>query len=249
MLRHALELFEHGIFHYLDKTDVGRKFALLHIDHSIELVLKEKIVRVGTSIYKSNGKTIGIHEAYAALSHISIPEKPRLEDLHDFRNIVQHKGLTPDQHTTEFFINEAYAFVKRFLKDELNLQLESYLPRHYVQAMEGLDKDLPKEVRRRLKEAEKLFSSGAHEVAVISAFAALEIAVREKLKNIAEPSTSLPSLIRLYIDSGMSDKPSFSKMRHVYALRNRAAHTGTGITRDEAREALDIIQDIIKEFV
>lgn len=54
MLIHALESFEHGIFHHLDNTDTSRKFAFLHIDHAIELILKEKVVRLGLSIL---GKT------------------------------------------------------------------------------------------------------------------------------------------------------------------------------------------------
>ena len=34
MLRHAFESFEHGLLHYLEGTELGRKFALLHIDHA-----------------------------------------------------------------------------------------------------------------------------------------------------------------------------------------------------------------------
>ena len=75
MLRHAFESFEHGLLHYLEGTELGRKFALLHIDHAIELILKEKVVRTGQSIYRKDGKTITVHEAYAALVNIPIPEK------------------------------------------------------------------------------------------------------------------------------------------------------------------------------
>jgi len=246
MLRHALESFEHGILHYLDGTDLGRKFALLHVDHSIELVLKEKIARTGQSIFRKNGKTIGVHEAYAALSNISIPEKPRLEDLHDFRNIVQHKGLTPDEHTTEFYITEAYNFVKRFLKDELGIQLDAYLPHRYIMAMEGLApeyEELTEEAKRRLIDAEQLFSSGAHEMAVISAFVALEITVRERTRGTG-PSP-LRNLMKRYVDTGVIDNTMWTKFRQVYDLRNKAAHTGGGISREEARKALDYLNEII----
>jgi hypothetical protein len=145
MLRHALESFEHGVFHYLDGTELSRKFALLHIDHAIELILKEKVAQTGQSIFRKDGKTIGIHEAYSALEskNVTILEKPRLEDLHDFRNIVQHKGLTPDEHTTEFYVTEAYRFMKRFLTEELGIRLASILPRPYITAMEGLEPGKP----------------------------------------------------------------------------------------------------------
>ena len=98
ILRHSLESFEHGVFHYLDNTELGRKFALLHVDHSIELMLKEKVVRLGQSIYRKDGKTIGAHEAYTALesSNISVPEKPRLEGFPPASEILSSiKDLRP----------------------------------------------------------------------------------------------------------------------------------------------------------
>jgi len=248
ILRHALESFEHGVFHYLDDTEIGRKFALLHIDHSIELILKEKVARLGQSIFKKDGKTIGVYDAYTILENhsISIPEKPRLEDLHDFRNIVQHKGLTPDEHTTEFYITVAYNFVKRFLHDEMGIELDTYLPRPYIRAMEGLEPEegkLADEVKRRLLDSEQLFSSGAYEMAVISAFTGLEIAIRNKFKD-SKPSP-LVNLFRQLVDEGKVDENVWARFKHVTQLRNKAAHTGGGISREQAREALNDLNGIV----
>ncbi len=65
MLKHAIESFEHGLEHFLDGTEKSRKFALLHIDHAIELLLKEKCVQLGKSIYRGDGTTLTIHEAFS----------------------------------------------------------------------------------------------------------------------------------------------------------------------------------------
>lgn len=250
MLRHSLESFEHGIFHYLDTTELGRKFALLHVDHSIELILKEKVVCLGKSVYKKDGKTIGIHEAYTALegSGVSIPEKPRLEDLHDFRNVVQHKGLTPDEHTTEFYVNEAYRFVKRFLHDELGLQLDAYLPRSYTKAIEGIETEEEKaggNVNKRLSEAEAVFAAGAYESAIVSAYIALERAVRSKLYDDRQPLTVL--LERL-VDEGHISNRAQKRLMLITDLRNRAAHTGDRISRKQAQETLNTLKAIIAEI-
>lgn len=121
MLKHALESIEHGLVHFLDGTETGRKFALLHLDHGIELAIKAEVVRQGHSIYQKEGRTIGFHQALDLLPCGSTPERPRLEDLHDFRNIVQHKGLTPDESTTDFYVKEAFAFICRFFKDALEI--------------------------------------------------------------------------------------------------------------------------------
>jgi hypothetical protein len=246
MLRHAIESFEHGVLHFLDGTDLGRKFALLHIDHAIELILQEKVARIGHSIYRKDGKTIGVHEAYAVLQNVAIPEQPRLEDLHDFRNIVQHKGLTPDALTTEFYVGEAYRFIKRFLNDELSVTISSCLPHAYIRAMEGDDLDnagIIEEVRRKLIDAEQLFSSGSYEMAVVSSFVAMEIAVR-KLFSFDRP-TPLVSHLRYLVDLGKVDASLWVNYKNAAALRNKAAHTGGGISRADARKAIDDIHGLI----
>ena len=68
MFLHAVESFEHGLQHHLDGTTKSRKFALLHIDQAIELFLKEKVVRLGKSIYKSDGTTLNLHEVFKSLA-------------------------------------------------------------------------------------------------------------------------------------------------------------------------------------
>lgn len=246
MLRHALESFEHGVFHYLDGTETSRKFALLHVDHAIELILKEKVAQTGQSIFRKDGKTIGVHEAYSALASkgVSIPEKPRLEDLHDFRNIVQHKGLTPDHHTTEFYVTEAYRFMERFLSEEMGMALGSFLPRPYVMTMEGVEPErvaLSEDVARRLDQAERLFSYAAYESAVISAFVALEIAVRGRP---ADRTTPLNRLVETMMKSGELDKVIWRKFRAITDLRNRAAHTGDRVSAEQARETLSFAGEL-----
>jgi hypothetical protein len=140
MLKHAIESFEHGLEHYLDGTERSRKFALLHIDHSIELMIKEKCVLLGKSIFKSDGTTLGVHEAFNSLKkeNVAIPEQPRLEDLHDLRNTIQHKGLVPDSLTAQFHVEIAYEFVKRFLQTEIGISLHDALPSRYIRLMEGI---------------------------------------------------------------------------------------------------------------
>lgn len=244
ILRHALESFEHGIFHYLDSTELGRKFALLHIDHAIELIFKEKVVRIGQSIYRKDGKTITIYEAYTILENgnVSIPEKPRLEELHDFRNVVQHKGLTPDLQTTEFYVNEAYQFVKRFLHEELTIELESYLPRPYIKAIEGIEEQVTSEIAKHFSEAETLFAIGTYESAVISAFVALERAIRSKVKD-GRPAPPM-NLIRQLVEEGKITKDDLKKFSVVYDLRNRAVHTSDRISKEQARQVLNGLKEI-----
>lgn len=138
MLQHALESFAHGLEHFLDGAERSRKFALLHIDQAVELFLKEKCIQLGKSIYKSDGSTLSVHETFRSLEkEIQLTERPRLEELHDLRNTVQHKGLTPDAATTDFYVHLAYEFAKRFLARELGLPIEGVLSPQHRALMEG----------------------------------------------------------------------------------------------------------------
>jgi len=54
LLRSAMETLDHGLWHFLrSETSTDMKFALLHVDQAIELLLKEKVRSAGRSIYKN----------------------------------------------------------------------------------------------------------------------------------------------------------------------------------------------------
>ena len=70
LLRSAFEVLEHGLYHYLRSTaPKDMKFALLHIDQAIELLLKERVRLGGRWIYKNPKETITIHGAYDVLQN------------------------------------------------------------------------------------------------------------------------------------------------------------------------------------
>jgi hypothetical protein len=49
----------------------------------------------------------------------------------DERNIIQHKGATVSVTEVEFYIKKTFEFLKRFLKDELKLDLYKIVDRRY----------------------------------------------------------------------------------------------------------------------
>src|ERR1700692_1856832 len=89
LLRSAFETLEHGLFHYLrSSTSKDMKFALLHVDQAIELLLKERVRLGGVSVYKNPKETISMYGAYDILANqmkVKIPERPDLELLHEER--------------------------------------------------------------------------------------------------------------------------------------------------------------------
>ena len=136
ILRSALEVLEHGLWHFFRSTTTkDMKFALLHIDQAIELLLKERVRSAGKSIYKNPKETITIWVAYTILEQeleCNIPEKADLELLHEERNNIQHKYANPNAEDAAFHIERAMQFINRFSKEELNLELSNYIPSEYI---------------------------------------------------------------------------------------------------------------------
>ena len=111
------------------------KFALLHIDQAIELLLKERVRTGGKSIYKNPKETISIWEAYKILEQeikCIIVEKPNLEMLHEERNNIQHRYSNPSSEDAAFHVENAVRFISRFVKDELKLELSDFVSSEYL---------------------------------------------------------------------------------------------------------------------
>jgi|APCry1669189204_1035204.scaffolds.fasta_scaffold06154_3 hypothetical protein len=137
LLRSAFEVLEHGLWHFFrSTTSTDMKFALLHVDQSIELLLKERVRCGGKSIYRNPKETITIWGAYTILETelgCTIPEKADLELLHEERNSIQHKSSNPSAEDAAFHIANAMQFINRFVKDELKLNLSDYISSEYIE--------------------------------------------------------------------------------------------------------------------
>ncbi len=136
LLRSAFEVLEHGLWHFLrSDTSTDMKFAVLHVDQAVELLLKERVRAGGKSIYKNPKETISIWGAYEILEkelNCKIPERPDLELLHEERNNIQHKYGNPSPDDTAFHVDRAMKFICRFAKDELSLTIEEHIPSDYL---------------------------------------------------------------------------------------------------------------------
>jgi len=137
LLRSAFEVLDHGLWHFLrSDTSPDMKFAIMHVDQAIELLLKERVRKGGKSVYKNPKETISIWEAYKVLLddlHVVIPEKPDLEMIHEERNTIQHKYANPSFEDTAFHVEKAVLFCRRFVKDELGLELSDYVSGEHLE--------------------------------------------------------------------------------------------------------------------
>ena len=138
LLRSAFEVLNHGLWHYFrSNTSTDMKFALLHVDKAVELLLKERVRAGGKSIHKPNNskETISIWGAYEVLTKelkVAIPEKTDLELLHEERNNIQHKYANPSPDDAAFHVEKAANFIARSLKDELKIDIKDHMSAEYL---------------------------------------------------------------------------------------------------------------------
>lgn len=107
------------------------KFAIMHVDQAVELLLKERVRKGSRSIYKPGGKeTISIGKSYDELHDLGcqIAERPDLEIPHEERNNIQHKHSNPNPEDAFFLIEKGMAFIDRFVRDVLGYELADFIP-------------------------------------------------------------------------------------------------------------------------
>jgi hypothetical protein len=95
----ASELLAHAIELYFEGTERKYKFVILHLANAIELILKDRIIDSGSSIYKSSSTTtISIWDAFTILDKagVNTQERPIIELLIDDRNTIRHRFGFPN---------------------------------------------------------------------------------------------------------------------------------------------------------
>ncbi len=233
ILKSAIESFIHGLEHFISGSPEDRRFAILHIDQAVELMSKEKLVAIGKSIYKSNGETLNLHEVITSLERekVKIPEKPRLEELHDIRNMVQHKGFTPDEKLTDYYVKISYQFIEGFLKEEMNEDIILYIP-HRIKIFfeKEILTPLEEQIMLVYDEIEKNPSG-----AIINIFKALEfVSSRRSVEKLKE--------------TGIIGDYELENLKIARSLRNKVIHTLYNPSKDDAKIVVKNVLEVIRKI-
>ncbi len=232
LLRNAVESLEHGLDHYSRNTGLDRKFAILHIDQAIELILKEAVRSLGLSIYRKDRKTtIGLHEALDILQDngVAVQERPDLELLHDERNSIQHTNSTPDEDTTVFYVETVLRFTSQFLPNQLGANLEDMMSQKDYEEIYGTfeDRDVESKMQSLLESSAKnsILDTAS---SIVSASICLELLLRHRLPETIEnvDQMTIEELLGLAGETGVLNGGSQAFARDLLAVRNRVMHEG-----------------------
>jgi uncharacterized protein YutE (UPF0331/DUF86 family) len=251
ILKNAVESLEHAIDHWSSGSAKDRKFAILHLDQAVELILKERILSLGASIYKRDKKTtVSAGEALEMLREMghSVPEAPQLELLHDERNQIQHRSSSPDQETTTFYMEAGLHFVIRFLQDELRADPGALFSQDVMEVFE--DRDPRTKLASMIESARGSVESDPRESILSSAIAA-ELLLQTKFANEASEIESAPldAFARTLEGKGLITQQQIQSIHELANLRNTFSHGEAEPRPDEARRALHLIDGLRTELL
>lgn len=125
----ALDLLAHACEHYVSGQERDRRFVILHLTNAIELLLKDRLLDLGISIYENPKQTKTITKVLGDLekSNVTVPLKQIIELLIDERNTLQHRFGSPDSIMVKYYFDNSLRFFEEFMNAAFGLELREYL--------------------------------------------------------------------------------------------------------------------------
>jgi hypothetical protein len=232
----ALELIAHATELYAQKRPRNYKFAILHLANAIELILKDRLIDGGISIYKpKTSYTLDIWTVFEELDKIGIKiaKRPTIELLVDDRNTIQHRYGFPNAESVYYHLEEVVDFFKIFLDEQYGVDLAEALKPHLSKehlALLGLLED-------ELAYLDKLMKLSP-EAAIVQAFGDIERAANELIDTSALANYGVRSVVtaRLAIQqlegAGFLPNGSATLFDALRMMSNTVAHSGVSDSSD-----------------
>lgn len=240
ILKSAIESLEHGLDHSTKKTPKDWRFAILHVDQAVELILKEKLVLMGKSIYKGK-KSLNLHETFNELKKqgIIIPEKPIIEEAHNIRNRTQHRGHTFIKEIITYYIEEEYKFVKKFLKTEMNIDISQIIE---LETKPSFERYESYSLNKQIKLANNQINNNPAD-AILSIFEALNFTLSQNFLN-----SDINSAILKLKEKKLINESEYKNLLEADKLRHRITDILYQPSIEETKKAVKIVDDVTKRI-
>lgn len=125
----ALDLLAHACEHYVAKEERDRRLVILHLANAVELLLKDRLLDLGISIFEKPKQTKNINQVFKDLEDkkVLVPLKNVLELLIDERNNIQHRFGSSDSITVKYYFDNTLKFFDEFMNSAFGLEIKEYL--------------------------------------------------------------------------------------------------------------------------
>jgi len=247
LLFSGLEILEHGIKHLRQGTNRDLKFAVLHADNAVELILKEIARSKGIRIIDKKGQSIGYYDCIAKLQSkaIPLPELPDIDLLHTERNSIYHIGSQPDKAKADWLILAVtLPFIKRVCSVELDYDISNFSPAFDELSLTNSEiLDYRKSiVQKYLSEAVWAHDNCNYNDSILSSFSGIEAYLGNAIPIDAR---SDPMAMQTIVDDGLISKKDMDNFLKIRALRNNIAHGMLIGTAKQSELALKTFKSIL----
>lgn len=259
----AAELLIHSVELFRQVDERKYKFIILHLANAVELILQDRLIDAGKSIYESTKPvTISIWKALDTVDklRIKIPERPVIDLLIEDRNTIQHRLGYPELKTVYSYLDTVIAFFKRFLREEYGVELaeilqEMKVPQGDLQlfgVLEGqrnesafLEKLFELSPESAILQAFKFIESKFSELSFIQE-GYLELKTRKPVLLAPQRSPDFEQLLDSLVEGKFLSRKLVKQLDVLRAARNYAVyHTASGDDAPDWAEALAIAKNIL----
>lgn len=243
----SLELLEHAIEHLKKSKPRDLKFAVLHADNAIELILKDLARSNGIRIMTKKGGSISYYDCIGMLETkgITVPKLPDIDILHTERNSIYHLGSQPHEKKTEWLVYEvALNLVSTLCSEYFNYDLKSFSTEFSLSSntIESLELTRSEITNRYQKEALTAFNNNLFNFSIVASYTSIEVFLREGIPiDLRQGFKKLETLI----DDNLISREELREIILIRNLRNKILHQGYSSTKEEATFALETSRRII----
>ena len=240
----SLELIMHAKEHVSESSDFGNMLGLMHADQSVDLLMKQRIIDYGISIFEKNNRCISFHKAIKIIGRRKIPLVSSLELIHSIRNQCQHLGIVITRGLCEYYVENAMYFIIIFIKNEYGMDYYELLG---IEKPEGIGSGPGHFITQvfidLVEKAKILYVSSKYTLANLSIFLAIE--------NFFEFYDISPIIKRTEIKFGkylLGYKNIIERLTIIYntiILKNKAINSNNTNKKD-VEYMISIIEDIEK---
>jgi uncharacterized protein YutE (UPF0331/DUF86 family) len=250
ILTSGLELLEHGIKHLRQGSNQDLKFAVMHADNCVELVLKEIARYKGIRIIDKRGQSIGYYDCIDKLQSkgVSIPELPDIDLLHTERNSIYHLGSQPDKKRAEWLVfGVALIFAKRICHDVLGYDIAAFSNAfdHVTLMNEEIIAERKAIVEKYLSEAVWAYDNRMYKECVISSYSGIEAYLGNA---IPIDVRSNPDMMRKLVEDDLITQETLDDFKRLRSIRNLVVHGASDSTKEEAEFALGTFKTILYDI-
>ena len=250
ILSSGLELLEHAIEHLRQGSAQDLKFAVIHADNALELVLKEIARYKRIRIIDRRGQSIGYYDCINKLQSrgVSIPELPDIDLLHTERNSIYHIGSQPDKRRAEWLVFDVgLNFAKRICKDELGYDITTFSRTFDRLALLNAEILARRKaiVEKYLSEAVWAHDNCMYNECVISSYSGVEAYLGNA---IPIDIRSGVHMLQKLVEDDLISQETLNDFMRLREIRNRVVHGVSNSTHEESELALNVFKTILYEI-